>query len=80
MSTSTMYPRNVAIASAAKMPRRLAFIARLARSMSPMVVAKERATFGPRSGAMTMAPIMIATLPRRIPIAATTVDSITMMR
>ena len=42
---------------------------------SPSAAAKENASTGPRSGAITMAPITTATLFADSPTAATTVDS-----
>ena len=48
--------------------RGLRLIARRARVASPSVVASDRATFGPRSGAITIAPIRIAGLFREMPL------------
>jgi len=49
----------------------------LNKSLSPSVVENAHATFGPISGAITIAPIITATLSFRMPIEATKVDNTT---
>ncbi len=49
-------------------------------STLPSAVANAKAMFGPRSGAMTMAPMMTAALSRHMPMAATRLESRIMAR
>jgi len=48
-----------------------------ANFISPSVVAREKETLGPNNGAITIAPITIATLLLKIPIAATIAERTT---
>lgn len=74
-STLNIYPITAANERTVRIPVILAFRARLARSISPRVVARDNATFGPSRGAMTMAPIITGTLFCIMPMAATTEDN-----
>ncbi len=56
------------------MPVKRVLRALIASSLSARHVAKARATFGPRKGAMTMAPMITATLFCNKPMAATMVE------
>lgn len=62
---------------AARTPIVIVFMAFLDRLISPKVVAKERATFGPSTGAITIAPMIKTTLFRNIPTEATIEEKIT---
>jgi len=53
---------------AIKLPAILDLIEFFSRSRSPSVVARAKATFGPKRGAITIAPIITATLSFSIPI------------
>src|SRR5690606_33488169 len=57
--------------TAMEIPMTMVLSELLAIARSPRVVARERETFGVSMGAITMAPIITATLLLRTPIAAT---------
>ena len=61
---------------AIKLPAILDLIEFFSRSRSPSVVARAKATLGPKRGAITMAPIITATLSFSIPIDATIDETI----
>ena len=71
-----MIPTSTAKRSATPILRKFSFRACKPSRRSPRVAASESPTFGPRSGAMTIAPMIIATLFLARPIAATTAESI----
>ena len=58
-------------------PTNIDFMDLQKRSLSPRVVENAQATFGPISGAITIAPIITATLSFKIPMEATRVDKTT---
>lgn len=72
-------PKRSATMSAVPSPRRLERIAERMSLVSPSVVPNARAVFGPRSGAMTIAPMMISGESLISPTHATMVARMTMM-
>jgi len=70
---STM-PISTASARATPMATKPVFSARRNSSVSPSALANAIAMFGPSRGAITMAPMMTATLSRHKPMAATSVE------
>ncbi len=72
-----MAPIKKDTATAIKNPVMFAFNDFLNKTLSPRVVASDRATFGPIKGAITIAPIITATLFLRIAVEATMDDKIT---
>ncbi|MGB7597359.1 MAG: hypothetical protein WBM09_07320 [Gallionella sp.] len=62
------------------MPAKLVSAACLASGRSPSVVASASATFGPSSGAITIAPITMVTLLCSRPMVATMADSTTIAK
>ncbi len=74
-STGSMSPRAKDIIMAMKIPNEMVFRALFASCRSPRAVAKDRETLGVSMGAITIAPIITATLLLITPIAATIEES-----
>ena len=80
MSMPSSVPYSAAMTKARSSPAKVVRIDFLIRSRSPRVVPSASAMFGPRSGAITIAPITAVGMSRKIPIAATIVASTTCTR
>ncbi len=75
--TLNKIPTNMEKTRATDMPAMLDLIEFFRRSRSPSVLARASATLGPKRGAITMAPMITATLFFSIPIDATVEDTMT---